>query len=200
MSACNVSSSREQIDSPPGEVTELLRAWSRGRPDALSALIEVVYPRLRFIAGAMIGREWGAAASERTALVHELYLRLQNQRFSDWKDREHFFTFAAKVMRWVLIDQAKARQAGKRQKDSAYLLPELPWIGNEGHDLLDLERALARLENENSRLLRVIELRCFLGMTAEETAAALNISKPTVDRDLAFARAWLHRELRRDSR
>jgi RNA polymerase sigma factor (TIGR02999 family) len=185
-----------ESSAPAGELTQLLRAWSCGDANALSQLMEVVYPRLRAIAGSVVAREWGPETPQRTVLVHELYLKLHASRFSDWKDREHFFTFAAKVMRWILIDAAKARQANKRRNDTAPLVPELPWIGTEPHDYMDLERALKRLERENPRLARAVELRCFLGMTADETAVALNVSKPTVDRDLAFARAWLHRQLR----
>ena len=131
-----------------------------------------------------------------TALVHDLYLKLVRYDSVEWNDRSHFFAFCARLMRQILIDQARQRTAEKR---SAMILPlgieELPWLGEEPKTYLDLDRAMEVLVAEEPEKARVVELRFYLGCTSEETAEALGIAKATVDRHMAFARAWLFRRL-----
>jgi len=132
-----------------------------------------------------------------TALVAELYLRLAGAKLAGWKDREHFYRFCARAMRWILLDHAKARSRDMRRGE--LLLPlteEVRWLGEREQDTFDLDRALSRLEEIDARKARILELRVYLGCTASEAAEILNLSKATVDRDLRLACAWLCRELR----
>jgi RNA polymerase sigma factor (TIGR02999 family) len=132
-----------------------------------------------------------------TALVGELYLRLAGAKLANWRDREHFYSFCARAMRWILTDHARARASGKRRGDLLLPLTEdIRWLGEREEDAFDLDRALSRLEEIDSRKAKVLELRIYLGCTAKETADILNLSKATVDRDMALACAWLCRELR----
>ena len=135
-----------------------------------------------------------------TALVHETYLRLVKIEQVEWRDRAHFFAVAARVMRRVLIDYARARRRDKRGGAPVQvpLSETLDGLVQQPDDLLALEEVLARLEARNERQCRVVECRCFAGMSVEETAAALDTSPATVKRDWAFARAWLNRELGQD--
>lgn len=180
-----------------GEITELLRQWSDGRDEAFRELLSVAYSRLRSMARACMSHERADHTLAPTALVGELYLRLAAARLSDWKDREHFYSFCARAMRWILTDHAKARAAGKRTPGR--LLPvtdEIRWLGEHYEDTFDLDRALTRLDAIDARKTKVLELRVYLGCTAEETAGILHMSKATVDRDMRMACAWLCRELR----
>jgi RNA polymerase sigma factor (TIGR02999 family) len=188
------------MDSGPvvdGEITHLLHEWSVGHDEAFRELLTVAYHRLRLIAGACMRRERPDHTLQPTALVGELYLRLAGARLTDWKDREHFYSFCARAMRWILTDHARARSREKRR--IGRLLPltaEFRWLGEREEDTFDLDRALFRLEEIDSRKAKIIELRVYLGCTAEETAGILNLSKATVDRDIRLACAWLCRELR----
>jgi RNA polymerase sigma factor (TIGR02999 family) len=180
-----------------GEITRLLRQWSDGRDEAFRELLSLAYNRLRLIAGVCMSHERSDHTMPPTALVGELYLRLAAAKLSDWKDREHFYSFCARAMRWILTDHAKARAARKRTPGR--LLPittEIRWLGEREEDAFDLDRALTRLEAIDSRKTKVLELRVYLGCTAEETADILHLSKATVDRDMRMACAWLCRELR----
>ena len=180
-----------------GEITLLLRQWSVGRDEAFRALLSVAYNRLRLIAGACMSHERPDHTLAPTALVGELYLRLAGARLADWKDREHFYSFCARAMRWILTDHARTRAAEKRS--AGRLLPittDIRWLGEREEDAFDLDRALARLEEIDPRKAKVIELRVYLGCTAVETADILKLSKATVDRDMRLACAWLCRELR----
>lgn len=157
----------------------------------------VVYDELRRIAHGQLRGERTGHTLTTTALVHETYLRLVKIEQVDWRDRAHFFAVGARVMRRVLIDYARAR---KREKRGGALVQvplseTLDAVVQEPDDLLALEEALTRLETLNQRQGRVVECRCFAGMSVEETAAALGTSPATVKRDWAFARAWLNREL-----
>ena len=132
-----------------------------------------------------------------TALVGELYLRLAGAKLTGWKDREHFYGFCARAMRWILTDYAKARSCEKRR--SELLLPlteDIRWLGERERDTFDLDRALSRLEEIDARKAQILEMRVYLGCTASETAGILDLSKATVDRDMRLACAWLCRELR----
>ncbi|HEU5261525.1 MAG TPA: sigma-70 family RNA polymerase sigma factor [Gemmatimonadales bacterium] len=182
-------------------VSELLRDLSQGKPGALDRLIPVVYGELRRIAHGQLQGERTGHTLTTTALVHETYLRLVKIEQVEWHDRAHFFAVAARVMRRVLIDYARARRRDKRGGDAVQvpLSETLDRLVQQPEDLLALEEALARLEARSERQCRVVECRCFAEMSVEDTAAALGISPATVKRDWAFARAWLNRELSQDS-
>lgn len=158
----------------------------------------VVYSQLRGIAAAYLRREQGAPTLQATALVHELYLRLLRQRKAEWNDRSHFFTFAAKLMRMILIDHARTRLAAKRggEYERVPLSPQLAWIDVGGADMLDLDRALVDLDDLDPRKVRIVELHHLLGCTLDETAELLQVSPATVERDLKTVKAWLYRRLR----
>jgi RNA polymerase sigma factor (TIGR02999 family) len=182
----------------PGEITQLLNQWKEGNRDAFDRLMPLVYGELRNIATGLMRRERGGHTLQPTALLHELYFRLAQQRKVGMGDRAHFFTFAAKLMRMILVDHARARNAQRRGGPAIRvpLTEELSWLGDDEGDLLDLNRALERLEQLDARKARMVELRFFLSFTVEEIAEILEISKATVDRDLKFVRGWLYRELR----
>jgi RNA polymerase sigma factor (TIGR02999 family) len=180
-----------------GEITELLHQWSAGRDEAFGELLALAYKRLRLMARAHLRRERPDHTLQPTALVAELYLRLAGAKLTDWKDREHFYSFCARAMRWILTDHAKARSREMRRIELLLPLTEnIRWLGERDEDTLDLDRALSRLEELDSRKAKILELRVYLGCTAKETAVILNLSKATVDRDMRLACAWLCRELR----
>jgi RNA polymerase sigma factor (TIGR02999 family) len=189
----------EALCASKGDITVLLREWSEGREEAFRELLPLAYGRLRSLAGARMRRERPNHTLQPTALVAELYLRLADGDQQAWQDREHFYRFCARAMRWILTDHAKARQTEKRRSDLRLPLTEdIPWLGGRDTDITDLDLALGKLETLDPRKAQVLELRVYLGCTAEEAADVLGISKPTVDRDLTLARAWLCRELRPD--
>ena len=180
-----------------GDITVLLHKWSDGRDEAFRELLSLAYDRLRLMARACMRRERPDHTLQPTALVGELYLRLAGAKLADWKDREHFYSFCARAMRWILTDHARARASEKRR--TGRLLPftlEIRWLGEREQDAFDLDRALSGLKKIDSRKAKILELRVYLGCTAEETAGILNLSKATVDRDMRLACAWLCRELR----
>ncbi len=183
---------------PNGDITTLLRKWRSGDKQALDELMPFVYPRLHLIAASFYQGDTGNPTLGATALVHEAYIRLLQQRRLELSDREHFYSFSAQVMRFILIDHARARKAGKRGGDSQRvpLHEEMKWISLEGEDILDLVEALDELSAVDPQKVRLIELRYFLGCTAEEAADIQQTSKATVDRDLQVARAWLFRRLK----
>ena len=182
-----------------GEVTRLLESWRDGDREAFSRLLPLVYDQLHRIALGLMRGERMEHTLQPTALVNELYLKLVQQRKMTCHDREHFYTFTARMMRNILIDHARARmtqrRGGEERMDLA-LPADLVWIGSSDEELLDLNRALDRLEEIDTRKARLIELRFFLSFTTEEACDALNISHATAERDLKFARGWLYRELR----
>jgi RNA polymerase sigma factor (TIGR02999 family) len=179
------------------DITGMLRELTRGTPGALDRLIPAVYATLRRIAHAELRGEREGHTLSSTALVHEAYLRLVNLGSVTWQDRAHFFAVAARVMRRILIDYARARRRDKRGGTSVRVpLSEAEGLGiGQAEDLIDLDQALTRLEAQNERLCRVVECRCIAGLSVEETAEALGTSPATVKRDWAFARAWLNRVL-----
>jgi len=181
-----------------GEITRLLGAWNTGDAHAFHNLMPLAYPQLRQIAGAYLSRERPGHTLQATALVNELYLRLIHQRKAEWKDRNHFFTFAAKLMRMILADYARNSQAQKRGGSVQHvpLSEDLPWLNMNGPEAIELDRALKELGSIDPRMVRVIELHHMLGCTAHETAEVLQVSKSTVDRDIRFVKAWLWRRLR----
>jgi RNA polymerase sigma factor (TIGR02999 family) len=175
------------------EITLLLRKWETGQPGALDELMPLVYPQLREVAAAYIRRERQPDIFQATMLVNELYLRLVNQRKAGWEDRRHFYAFAARAMRMILIDNARSNQATMHGGGATHIAlnEDLVWVGIGSPDMLDLNRALEELEVLDATKVRAIELRYFLGCTSEETATLMQVSKATVDRDLRFARTWL---------
>ena len=179
-----------------GDVTELLREWSEGKPDAIDRLFEVVYPQLRQIAGALFRGERPENVLQPTSVVNELFLKLIRQRSLRFEDREHFYSLSARLMRRVLLDHARGQQRQKRDGGICVPLDEkLAWIDAKKVELMDLDRVLDELEELDPKKCRMVELRFFLGFTAEETAELLSISKATVDRELKFARGWLYERL-----
>jgi RNA polymerase sigma factor (TIGR02999 family) len=183
--------------SAPGQITELLRRWSEGETDSLDPLFNLVYPRLRQIANALFRGESPESLLQPTSVVNELFIKLVQQHSLQFDNREHFFSLAASLMRRILVDHARSEHRVKR--DGGVKVPledELTWIaGMPSADLLDIDRALRDLHKIDARKSQMIELRFFLGSTAEETAELLRTSKATVDRELKFARSWLFERL-----
>jgi RNA polymerase sigma factor (TIGR02999 family) len=191
------------MDHPDGEVTQLLQRWREGDPQVLDDLIPLVYDQLHAIAIGYMRRERDDHTLQPTALVNEVYLRLLSQRKITWNDRVHFFVFAARTMRNILKDHARAHVADRRGGVGSIKLPlteELAWVGTSPEQLLDLNRALDRLELLDPRKAQLVELRFFLALTMDEAADVLSISLATAERDLKFSRSWLHHELHYTSR
>jgi RNA polymerase sigma factor (TIGR02999 family) len=181
-----------------GEVTQMLEKWREGNPEVLDSLMPLVYSQLHRIAKGYMRREREDHTLQPTALVNEVYMRLLNQRKITWNDRGHFFTFAARMMRNILKDHARAHLADRRGGPGAIRLPltdEVAWVGSSSAEILDLNRALDRLETLDSRKAQLVELRFFLALTMEEAAEVLSISLATAERDLKFSRSWLFHEL-----
>ncbi|MGC9948003.1 MAG: sigma-70 family RNA polymerase sigma factor [Bryobacteraceae bacterium] len=185
----------------PGEITILLQQWKAGDAAAYEQLVPHVYPHLREVAAGYLRHETGRQTLQPTALVHELYLRLLQQRKADWKDRAHFYTFAAKMMRWILADHARNKQAERRGGGvpDLPLSEDLPWIDLNSEDVIDVNRALDELEKVDARKVRLVEMRYFLGCTLEESADLLEVSTATAERDLTVVRSWLYSRLRGES-
>jgi RNA polymerase sigma factor (TIGR02999 family) len=186
----------------PAHITHLLQEWQNGSQDAFDRLVPLVYNELRALASRQLTREWRHDRLEITAVVTEAYLRLLDQRDVDWKSRGHFFAIASQLMRRILIDHARLRMREKRggiqtpaEFDEALTVADTHAI--DAVDVLDLDRALSRLEALDAGQARIIELRFFGGLTIEETAHALALSPTTVKREWAIARGWLYRELTR---
>lgn len=180
------------------DITRLLVAWEKGDDGAFERLARLVYGELRALAAAQMRGERQTHTLQPTALVHEAFLRLSAQRGRQWKERRQFFAVSASLMRQVLVDHARGRQAAKRGGEATRIevssLDDLPTT-SEVFDVLALDEALTRLAALQPRLSRVVELRFFGGLEVEETAEALGCSPRTVKRDWALARAWLVREL-----
>jgi RNA polymerase sigma factor (TIGR02999 family) len=179
------------------EVTHLLREWSAGREEARDQLLGLVYDPLRLIAERHLESERRGHTLQPTALVHELYLRLVDQRRVDWNDRTHFFAVAAKVMRRILVDHARRRVSEKRGGGVAPLTIDAAHdvAVEENLDVVALDVALETLERIYPQQGRIVELRFYGGLTIDETAEALGISAATVSREWTMARAWLRRAL-----
>lgn len=179
------------------EITVLLRQSAEGDREAFQNLIPMVYGDLRGIAHRRLRKEQEGHTLSTTAIVHEAYLHLVPQATATWQDRAHFFAVAARVIRNVLVDYARYRGADKRG-GSAVRVPlneEIEGEGSNPVDLLDLDAALKALSEKDPRLRDVVECRFFGGMTMEETAEALDISKRTAERDWARARTYLYQAL-----
>lgn len=179
-------------------MTVLLERWRAGEPAVLERLMPLVYDELHGIARGYMRRERDDHTLQPTALVNEVYLRLLRQHSVNWNDRGHFFSFAARVMRNILKDHARAHLAERRGGQNAIKLPlseEMAWVGGSPEQILDLNSALDRLQALDARKAQLVELRFFLALTMDEAADVLGVSLATAERDLKFSRSWLYREL-----
>ncbi|MGP8226817.1 MAG: ECF-type sigma factor [Terracidiphilus sp.] len=185
------------LEPAKGEITVLLAKWRDGDASALDELVPLVYPQLRQIAAGYIHREMNPDVVQPTVLVHELYLRLLNQKKAAWDDRRHFYNFCGHIMRMILIDHARENQI-KMHGGHVKCVPlneEILWVKIDSPDLLDMNRALDDLGAIDSKMVKMVELRYFMGCTAEETAALMLVSKATVDRELRFIKGWLYQRM-----
>ena len=183
---------------PPRDITQILIDWSNGDREALDTLIPVVYRELRRQAARHMRREPSGHILQTTDLIHEAYLRLVDQKNVRWQNRTHFFAVSAQLMRRILVDHARRRHRAKRGGSGIALpLEEGLVVAAEKPetDLLALDEALTRLAAMDSRQSQIVELRCFSGLSIEETAAVLGVSATTVKDDLNLAKAWLRREI-----
>ena len=179
------------------EVTSLLRAWCEGDANALDRLIPLVYRELQQTAHRQMAQERSGHTLQTTALVNEVYLRLLGSGEVSWQNRSHFLAVCAKLMRHILTDYARARRSQKRGAGQAGVSLDSNFmvLGEPRVDLLAMDDALNSLAAFDERKSRVVELRFFGGLTAEETAEALGVSVETVHRDWKVAKVWLLREL-----
>lgn len=183
-----------------GEITQLLEEWAGSNARVPDRLIEAAYPQLHRIACNLFRAERPDNILQPTSVVNELFFRLVRQREVNFEDREQFYRMSARLMRHILIDQARTEMRQKRDgrlrvplndETVAQVYPD----GGEMVDPIDLDRALQQLDEQDPEKLRMVELRFFLGFTAEETAGILGVSKAKVDRDLRFVRGWLKLQL-----
>jgi len=192
-----------EATTPPGSptpaVTALLIAWSNGDESAFQQLVPVVHDELRRMAGRLMRGEKPGHSLQATALVNEAYLRLLGTRKVSWQSRAHFMSMAARLMRRVLVDVARAKGFQKRGAGAVKitLTDDVALSAEPGRDLVALDDALETLAKIDERKSRVIEMRFFAGLGVKETAEALGVSPETVMRDWKMAKAWLLRELRR---
>ena len=182
-----------------GEVTELLLALKRGDKQAEGKLVQLIYPELRRMAQRQMRRERQDHTLQATALVHEAYLRLTLQPYPAWEGRTQFLAIAARLMRQILIDHARAHLRQKRGGGEAtrFLDERFEGIDLKPIEWIALDECLSRLTKIDSRQSQIVELRFFGGLSVEEVAQQLGVSPKTVKRDWQVARAWLYREMRR---
>ncbi len=182
--------------SDPGDVTQLLNALNDGDDDAADSLIRVVYDELKHVAASHMRAERAGHTLQPTALVHEAYIRLVDQKRVKWQGRSHFFGIAAQAMRRVLIDHARKRKALRRGGGNQItLLDQHAITVSDPINLMALDTALTKLAEGSERQARTVELRYFGGLTVKETAEVLDVSEITVKRDWRYAKAWLYREI-----
>ena len=181
-------------------ITELLVGYGRGDKEALDQLMPLVYDELRRQAARYLRREQPGHTLQTTALIHEAYVRLVDQRTVQWQNRAHFFGIAAQLMRRILVDHARTKKRAKRGGSGVRVSLDEATVAVKGQDLdvVALDEALERLAKIDEQQSRVVELRFFSGLTVEETAEVMGISAATVKRDWSMAKAWLHRELSGD--
>jgi RNA polymerase sigma factor (TIGR02999 family) len=178
------------------DVTGLLRHWSQGDQQALAALLPLVYQDLHRAAHHQLHRERADHTLQSTALVHEAYLRLVGSQPQDLRDRSHFIAIASRVIRQVLVDYARERNAAKRDGGCRIEVEYLESLPIEGDaQLLALDDAMQDLSDIDARQATIVEMKFFGGLSSPEIADVLNLSRATVDRDWATARAWLHRHM-----
>jgi RNA polymerase sigma factor (TIGR02999 family) len=177
------------------EVTVLLAEWAKGNQNALNDLTPLVYRELRQLAASYLRREREGHTLAPTALVHEAYLRLVDQTNPTWQNRSHFYGVAARLMRQILVDHARRRQAGKRRGLNVSLDGALSFQKDRSRDLVALDTCLSALEKLDPRKCKAVELRYFGGLSMDEIAQTLDVSAITVRRDLRMAEAWLHQKM-----
>jgi RNA polymerase sigma-70 factor (ECF subfamily) len=180
------------------EVTELLRKWGEGDQAALDQLTPLVYDELRRMAHQYMRREKPGHVLQTSALINEAYLRLVDERGIEWESRSHFFGIAARLMRRILVDDARRRNCLKRGGAENIQVPldaALTVSQEQAADVVALDEALQSLELRDKRQSQIVELRFFGGLSIEETADVLKVSPGTVMRDWTFARAWLRSEM-----
>jgi RNA polymerase sigma factor (TIGR02999 family) len=185
------------MNQAPGEVTQLLQAFRAGARDVESKLLDIVYKELHRIAARHMRRERADHTLQATALIHEAYEHLIDQRAKDWQNRAHFYAVAAELMRRILVDYARTRRAAKRGSGQPNVsLDDVPLlVPGRSDELVALDEALTRLAKFDLRQSKVVELRFFGGLTEDETAEVLGISSRTVKREWRVAKAWLYGEL-----
>ncbi len=181
------------------QVSELLANWNKGDPEAREALMPLVYDELRKLAASQLRRERNDHTLQPTALVHEVYLRLAEQKNVHWQDKSHFFGVTAQLMRRILVDHARGHLADKRGSGlpKVALNEAIVMSREQPAELLALDESLTRLADTDPQQSKIVELRIFAGLTIEQTAEVLRISPATVKRDWNLAKAWLMREISR---
>ena len=181
----------------PQNVTQLLIGWSNGDKEALDKLLPLVYNELHRQAAAYLRRERVGHTLQTTALIHEAYVRLVDQKNVHWQNRAHFFGIAAQLMRRILVDHARTKKRVKRGGSIIRVSFSEATIkaAAQDVDIVALDEALERLARIDEQQSRIVELRFFSGLTVEDTAEVLGISAATVKRDWSMAKAWLHREI-----
>jgi RNA polymerase sigma factor (TIGR02999 family) len=178
------------------QITELLKRVHEGDPQALRAVIPLVYNELKKLAAAHLRREGKARPIETTALVHEAFLRLAKGQHPSYENRSHFYGIASRLMRQILVDNARSRATEKRNAMAQVQLAEIPEVGRQPDEsLLAIDEALERLARTDPVKAQLIEMRYFGGMTAEESATMLSRSVHSVRRELRLAQAWLRKEM-----
>jgi RNA polymerase sigma factor (TIGR02999 family) len=186
---------------PNGEITQLLQGWRGGDRKALDALLPIVHKELQRLAHYQLRKERPDHTLQSAALVNEAYLRLVEMNSPQWEGRSHFFAIAAQLMRQILVDYARRHRAKKRGGAGGTLSLEDSGLLEQGKgpdvDVVALDDALKTLAHIDARMVQVVELRFFGGLSFEEIAEVLKVSVNTVSRDWSTARAWLHREMSR---
>lgn len=186
------------METSTGEVTRLLQDWSVGNRAALDKLLPLVYDELRRLAHSYLSHERPDHTLQTTALVHEAYLKLIDQRSVNWQNRAQFFAISAQAMRRILLDNARRHIAAKRGSGGQKIsLDDVPTLSTDGanESLIALDLALQKLETIDAEQSRIVELRYFGGLTIEETAVVLKTSPSSVQREWTIARAWLYKAI-----
>lgn len=186
-----------QTMSATHDVTRLLAEWAKGNQQALDDLTPLVYKELRQLAAGYLRKERQGHTLQPTALVHEAYLRLVDQKNPSWQNRSHFFGVAARLMRQILVDHARRRNAGKRAGLTVSLDEAVSFQQERNGDILALDLGLSALEKFDARKCKAVELRYFGGLSIDEIARSLEVSAITVRRDLRMAEAWLYHQVQR---
>lgn len=177
-------------------VTHCLKEWEEGSPQALSRLIELAYDKLARQAHGLMRRERAGHTLQTRALVHETYIRLLEMRAISCKGKQHFYAMTASIMRRILVDHARNKSAQKRGGDAIQItMGDVACCSSDAVDVIALDSALARLALRDTVQVRIVELRCFAGLTIPETAETLSISAATVKRKWTLAKAFLYREI-----
>ena len=189
-----------ELKAPPcGDVSKLLRAWSKGDRSALQKLTPIVYDELRRLARHYMTAERSGHSLQTTALVNEAYVRLTDYKRMRWENRAHFFAVSAQLMRRILVDHARRHNLKRGATVQHISLEDTAAVRERDENLVVLDEALQALARFDSRKAQVVELRFFGGLSVEETAEILKVSPITVMRDWSTARAWLYREMKGES-